>query len=63
MSDLELIEKEQNKKKKYLIKPILIGVSIISITLLFCLCLTKNNKNNIKNQKPKYLLKLQIKLQ
>ena len=53
MSDLELIEKEQNKKKNNLIEPILIGVFIISISLLFCLCLTKNNKNNKKNQKPK----------
>jgi hypothetical protein len=50
MSDIELIEREKNKKR-YLIKPILIGISIISITLLFCFCLTLNNKKNIKTPK------------
>ena len=55
MSDIELIGREQRKKNNIL-KPILIGISIISIAFLFCLCLTSlNNKKNIKTPKPKIL--------
>ena len=60
ISNLELIEKEQNKKKNNLIKPILINKSIISIALLFYLYLTNNNKNNIKNQKHKIFADITI---
>ena len=51
MSDAKFIEKEISQKQKInLIKPVLIGLSIISITLL-CLCIGFNNNSNPKSPK------------
>jgi len=50
MSDIELIGREQRKKNNIL-KPILMGISLISISILLYLCLTLNNKPNIKAPK------------
>ena len=48
MSDTNFLEKEINKKnKKNLAKPILIGLSLISISFFLLFCLT-GNKNNLK---------------
>ena len=51
MSDVELIENNKNKNKtRNFIRPILIGITIISITLLFYLCLYHNNTKEIKKE-------------
>ena len=50
MSDIELIGREQ-KKKNNILKPILMGISIISISILLYLCLTLDNKPNVRAPK------------
>ena len=55
MSETKFVEKELSQKKKInLIKPVLIGLSIISITLL-CLFIIFNNNSKQKQKSPKIL--------
>ena len=50
MSDSNFIEKDtiSQKKKNNLFKPILIGISVISISFLLFICLNMKNNSQIK---------------